>query len=191
MKNHALHTGLADEGTVIYLDDLGVGLEPMLGMKTKELGVELFMDSANIDVLCITEHWLRNGQFLFGFSSHQIASCFSRENSSHSGSLIVIRNNLNFKERTDIVYLSAERVMEIACVELERLIVMSVYRFRPGDLSKAFNYVNHETLIRKLHHYGVTDRELDLLASHLTNSVQKGDINNMRSSGSVVRMGMP
>ncbi|GBP97694.1 hypothetical protein EVAR_65933_1 [Eumeta japonica] len=33
-------------------------------MKNKEPEVELFMDSANIEILCITEHWLRNGWFL-------------------------------------------------------------------------------------------------------------------------------
>ncbi|GBP09806.1 hypothetical protein EVAR_81078_1 [Eumeta japonica] len=37
------------------------------GMKNKELKVDLFMDSANVDILCIAEHWLRNGQPLFGF----------------------------------------------------------------------------------------------------------------------------
>ncbi|GBP46064.1 hypothetical protein EVAR_41417_1 [Eumeta japonica] len=57
-------------------------------------------------------------------------------------------------------------------------------------LSKTFDYVNHETLIRKLHPYGVTGRILNLLASYLTNSVQKVDM-NMRSSGFVVRMGVP
>ncbi|GBP38542.1 hypothetical protein EVAR_96144_1 [Eumeta japonica] len=44
--------------------------------------------------------------------------------------------------------------------------------------------------LKKLHHYEVTGRAFDLLASYLTNSVQKVDINNMRSSGSVVRMGV-
>ncbi|GBP61218.1 hypothetical protein EVAR_37484_1 [Eumeta japonica] len=38
------------------------------------------------------------------------------------------------------------------------------------NLSKAFDCVNHETLIRKLHHYRVTGRALDLLASYLTGS---------------------
>ncbi|GBP78675.1 hypothetical protein EVAR_45564_1 [Eumeta japonica] len=41
------------------------------------------------------------------------------------------------------------------------------------DFSKVFDCVNHETLIRKLHHYGVTGRALDLLASYLINRVQK------------------
>ncbi|GBP47257.1 hypothetical protein EVAR_20262_1 [Eumeta japonica] len=93
------HADLTDEGwgrTVIYSDDLGVGLGPMSGnyvgyrniegMKNKKLDVELFMNSANIDILCITEHWLRNGQLLFGFPNHQVGSSFSRENSSHGDS---------------------------------------------------------------------------------------------------------
>ncbi|GBP81920.1 hypothetical protein EVAR_65098_1 [Eumeta japonica] len=38
---------------------------------------------------------------------------------------------------------------------------------------------------------GVKGRARDLLASYLTNRVQKIDVNNIRSSGSVVRMGEP
>ncbi|GBP10621.1 hypothetical protein EVAR_76438_1 [Eumeta japonica] len=53
------------------------------------------------------------------------------------------------------------------------------------DLSKMFGCVNHETLIRKLHHHGVTGHALDVLPSYLTNRVQKIDANNIRSSGSV------
>ncbi|GBP03711.1 hypothetical protein EVAR_73078_1 [Eumeta japonica] len=66
----ALHTGLSDEGwerTVIYSDDLGVGLGFMLRScvghwllnicvseySGHEKELELFMDSANIDILCI------------------------------------------------------------------------------------------------------------------------------------------
>ncbi|GBP63440.1 hypothetical protein EVAR_35330_1 [Eumeta japonica] len=37
----------------------------------------------------------------------------------------------------------------------------------------------------------VTDRALDLLALYLVNRVQKVDVNNMRSSGSAVRMALP
>ncbi|GBP43216.1 hypothetical protein EVAR_39273_1 [Eumeta japonica] len=60
------------------------------------------------------------------------------------------------------------------------------------DLSKAFVCVNDETLIRNnTDHYGVTDRVLDLLTLYLTNRVQRSDVNNMRSSGSVIRMEVP
>ncbi|GBP75789.1 Transmembrane protease serine 12 [Eumeta japonica] len=45
------------------------------------------------------------------------------------------------------------------------------------DLSKAFDCVDHETLIGKLRHYGVTGRALDLLKSNLSNRVQRVDVN--------------
>ncbi|GBP03291.1 hypothetical protein EVAR_2696_1 [Eumeta japonica] len=45
------------------------------------------------------------------------------------------------------------------------------------------------TLIRKLHHYGVTGRSLGLLESYLSDRIQRVDINGERSSGSAVNMG--
>ncbi|GBP39269.1 Probable RNA-directed DNA polymerase from transposon BS [Eumeta japonica] len=59
------------------------------------------------------------------------------------------------------------------------------------DLSKAFDCVHHDTLIRKLHHYGVTGRSLGLLESYLSDRIQRVDINGERSSGSAVNMGVP
>ncbi|GBP04816.1 hypothetical protein EVAR_3734_1 [Eumeta japonica] len=127
-------------------------------MKNKELKVELFMDIANIDILCITKHWLKNGQLLFGFPNHQVASSFSRENSLLGGSLIVICNNLKFKERTDIVGLSAERVVKIACVELERLIVMSVYK-PPHSSYELFESIMDRAVCKRLR-FGVNREKL-------------------------------
>ncbi|GBP13307.1 hypothetical protein EVAR_8226_1 [Eumeta japonica] len=45
------------------------------------------------------------------------------------------------------------------------------------DLSKAFDCVYHDTLSRKLHHYGVTGRSLGLLESYLSDRIQRVDIN--------------
>ncbi|GBP36735.1 Probable RNA-directed DNA polymerase from transposon BS [Eumeta japonica] len=59
------------------------------------------------------------------------------------------------------------------------------------DLSKAFDCVHHDTLIRKLHHHGVTGRSLGLLESYLSDRIQRVDINGERSSGSAVNMGVP
>ncbi|GBP33098.1 hypothetical protein EVAR_18578_1 [Eumeta japonica] len=89
----------------------------------------------------------RNYQLQFGFVNHQVASSFSRERSIRGGSLILIRNNLKFKERKDIVSLSVERVIEIACVELERLVVMSVYR-PPHSSYELFESVMDQALCK-------------------------------------------
>ncbi|GBP00957.1 RNA-directed DNA polymerase from mobile element jockey [Eumeta japonica] len=59
------------------------------------------------------------------------------------------------------------------------------------DLSNAFDCIYHETMIGKLHHYGVTDWALDLLKSYLSNRVQRVDVNGTKSSGSIVYMGVP
>ncbi|CAK1581342.1 unnamed protein product [Parnassius mnemosyne] len=59
------------------------------------------------------------------------------------------------------------------------------------DLSKAFDCVHHETLIRKLQYYGVKNTALKLIISYLSNRKQKVIINGKSSSGSPVLMGVP
>ena len=49
------------------------------------------------------------------------------------------------------------------------------------DLSKAFDTLSFEILIRKLRHYGVTDTDLRLLISYLTNRKQYVVFNNHES----------
>ncbi|GBP41961.1 Probable RNA-directed DNA polymerase from transposon BS [Eumeta japonica] len=59
------------------------------------------------------------------------------------------------------------------------------------DLSKAFDCVHRDTLIRKLHHYGVTGRSIALLDSYLRGKIQKIDVNGEGSLGIIVNMGVP
>lgn len=97
------------------------------GISSKVLEIELFMNCQNIDIFCVTEHWLKSYEIMFNFDNHQVGSSFCREHADRGGSLILLHHNIKFKERSDIVRLSVERTIELACVELEQLIVVSVY----------------------------------------------------------------
>ena len=59
------------------------------------------------------------------------------------------------------------------------------------DLSKAFDCVDHQTLVCKLNHYGIKDNALELIISYLNSRIQKVDINGVLSGGSSVKMGVP
>lgn len=59
------------------------------------------------------------------------------------------------------------------------------------DLSKAFDCVSHDILLRKLEHYGIVNNELNILQSYLTNRFQLTEINGCRSHQSSVKIGVP
>ena len=50
------------------------------------------------------------------------------------------------------------------------------------DLSKAFDTINHELLLAKLHAYGFSMHSLLILSSYLSNRKQRVKINNSLSS---------
>ena len=59
------------------------------------------------------------------------------------------------------------------------------------DLSKAFDCVDHNTLIHKLNHYGIRGLSADLVLSYLSQRQQKVCVNGVISEGSLVKMGVP
>ena len=59
------------------------------------------------------------------------------------------------------------------------------------DLSKAFDTLNHELLIAKLHAYGFGKESLMLLLSYLSNSLQRTKINPSFSSWMKLLQGVP
>ena len=59
------------------------------------------------------------------------------------------------------------------------------------DLSKAFDTVNHEILIDKLHHYGIRGKALDLLKSYLGNREQFTSIDKYKSGTKPINCGVP
>ena len=59
------------------------------------------------------------------------------------------------------------------------------------DLSKAFDCLNHELLIAKLHAYGFDYSSLDLIFSYLEGRKQRTKINNTFSTWSSINTGIP
>ena len=59
------------------------------------------------------------------------------------------------------------------------------------DLSKAFDTVNHQILIKKLEHYGICGLPLQLLISYLTDRYQYTIVNNVKSNLKQVKCGVP
>ena len=59
------------------------------------------------------------------------------------------------------------------------------------DLSKVFDTLSFDILIRKLRHYGVTDADLRLLISYLTNRKQYVVLNNHESDIREIKAGVP
>ena len=59
------------------------------------------------------------------------------------------------------------------------------------DLTKAFDTVNHNILLAKLHNYGIRGVANDLLRSYLTNRYQYVSIGNTSSSKQPIKCGVP
>ena len=59
------------------------------------------------------------------------------------------------------------------------------------DLSKAFDCINHELMIAKLHAYGFSKSSLSYVFSYLKNRFQRTKVNNAFSSWSCINNGVP
>ena len=59
------------------------------------------------------------------------------------------------------------------------------------DLSKAFDTIDHEILICKMEHYGITNLELQWFRSYLANRKQYVEFNNTQSATEIITTGVP
>ena len=57
--------------------------------------------------------------------------------------------------------------------------------------SKAFDTVKHDILLKKIKHYGIRDKSLDLLNNYLSNRKQYVCVDNIRSEPLAITSGVP
>ncbi|KAG8259964.1 hypothetical protein J6590_108364 [Homalodisca vitripennis] len=80
------------------------------------------------------------------------------------------------------------KLIDIVVKGLDRQIpTLSVFL----DLSKAFDCVDHQTLISKLHDCGIRGTPLSWLESYLSSRLQKVHINGVSSNNALVKYGVP
>lgn len=128
---------------------LNVVHQNMQGLTGKELELSLFMENYDVQVLCLTEHWLKEHEVAFiNDDFYTVQSAFVRKSAIRGGSLILVSNKLKCKQRLDLVNLSIERTIELSCVELERYLVICVYRPPSGDFTRFESVM--EDLLNKL-----------------------------------------
>ncbi|XP_049806910.1 uncharacterized protein LOC126249299 [Schistocerca nitens] len=98
--------------------------------KLQDLEIILCSD-LNVDVICITEHWLEDPQIetlkIPGFS---LVSSFCRSYYKHGGIAIFAKQDLRYKAIQTYPELNKEKVFEMAAVELTdiQLVIITMYR---------------------------------------------------------------
>ena len=87
--------------------------------KLFELNVILQTELAAVDVLCMSEHWLREEYIkLITIGEFKLTSNFSRSKSIHGGTCIYVKHYLQTKEVNYIKGISKEKDFEMTAVEI-------------------------------------------------------------------------
>lgn len=108
-----------------------------LANKTYKIETELQLRD-QVDVLCLTEHWLQSNQILStNILNYQLRAHCCRSSKTGGGSCIYVRPDIPCIERKEITDLSVESQFEVCaieCIGLE-LIIVCIYRPPSGDIS--------------------------------------------------------
>lgn len=107
------------------------------GFSGKDLQVNLCLEENSIDVLCLSETWIKDHEIrVFNtFRDYDIVSSNHRVSFNRGGTLIMVKRKINAKNRPDIVNISAEKDFEVSCVECDKCVILSVYRSPSGNLN--------------------------------------------------------
>lgn len=113
-----------------------IGHQNVQGLNNKDLDLSIFLAFNDFDIFCITETWLDNAALgTFNVDNYTIVSSSQRKKYKRGNTLIYVKKDLKAKNRPDIVELSVDKLFEVACVELDNLIVIVIYRAPSAPIS--------------------------------------------------------
>jgi hypothetical protein len=104
--------------------------------KLLELNVILQTELEEVEVLCLSEHWMREEYITFiSVNEFKLTSNSSRSKSIHGGTFIYVKHYLQTREVNYINGISKEKDFEMSALEFldYDLIVVCVYRSPDGD----------------------------------------------------------
>lgn len=122
--------------------------------KINELEAVISNEIIPFDIICVNEHWLKCNEIdsFKNINDYQLASIFCRSVFSHGGTLILVKNNLNYKLLPHLSNLSSEKDCEISAIIIENFdfdtIVINIYRSPNGSLYIFFEIL--EKLLNKI-----------------------------------------
>ncbi|KAK9501785.1 hypothetical protein O3M35_012456 [Rhynocoris fuscipes] len=116
-------------------------------VRNKLSTLEVFVCERNIDVICLTEHWLTELEMpYYVLDGYYICSSFSRKQYKGGGVMLMVRNNLTLFDISNIKALSTDKHFECAAAKLVlnnvvNLLILVVYRSPDGDIEIFFDRI--------------------------------------------------
>lgn len=171
------------------------------GILKKLHELHIFLESSNVDIICLNEHWLGDDQIvtLSSFEKYNVAAYYCRKSVEKGGSCILIKHEYNYKERTDFYIYNEDDVFEMCSIEIVSLktIVISIYRTPYDNNFKIF--INKlELLLIKLLKYTKThqvyiaaDFNIDILQNAKSPTHRNIFLNLIAMYGFEVNFGSP
>jgi len=119
--------------------------------KLLDLDIVLKLRVQNIDVLCFTEHWMKEDYITtVHIDQYKLVSHFGRKNHKHGGSCIYAKKNIHTKDVNYLQGMSVEKDFEMSVSEVvtHGYIVVCIYRSPDGNFRVFLN--NLELIIQKI-----------------------------------------
>lgn len=106
--------------------------------------LEALLHSKNIDIACLTEHWIpRSNGSALSVHGYWVAGLFCRSDRLRGGVCVLVNKSFPFTvvEKQSISHLNAELDFESVCIHIKELniTIVTVYRSPQGDFSAFLN----------------------------------------------------